>query len=78
MFYGSSTFPADERPPIPYVPELDDPAWKPVYGEPKCYMKASADNKRTCFLTAGYASGFLSSCETIHFASECQALMAPK
>ncbi len=25
--------PVDERPPIPYVPELDDPNWKPVYGE---------------------------------------------
>jgi len=32
LFYGSKTFPADERPPIPYVPELDDPTWKPVYG----------------------------------------------
>ncbi|KAK9824593.1 hypothetical protein WJX72_011558 [[Myrmecia] bisecta] len=33
MFYGSRQLPADERPPIPYVPELEDPAWKPVYGE---------------------------------------------
>ncbi|KAL0037931.1 hypothetical protein WJX79_006055 [Trebouxia sp. C0005] len=33
LFYGSKNFPADERPPIPYVPELDDPTWKPVYGE---------------------------------------------
>lgn len=33
LFYGSNKFPADERPPIPYVPELDDPKWKPVYGE---------------------------------------------
>ena len=33
LFYGSNNFPADERPPIPYVPELDDPTWKPVYGE---------------------------------------------
>jgi phenylpropionate dioxygenase-like ring-hydroxylating dioxygenase large terminal subunit len=32
LFYGSKSLPADERPPIPYVPELDDPAWKPVYG----------------------------------------------
>ena len=32
LFYGSKNFPADERPPIPYVPELDDPTWKPVYG----------------------------------------------
>ena len=22
----------DERPPIPFVPELEDPAWRPVYG----------------------------------------------
>ena len=33
LFYGGDNFPADERPPIPYVPELDDPTWKPVYGE---------------------------------------------
>lgn len=32
LFYGSNNFPADERPPIPYVPELDDPTWRPVYG----------------------------------------------
>ena len=32
LFYGSSNFPVDERPPIPYVPELDDSTWKPVYG----------------------------------------------
>ena len=25
--------PEDERPPIPYVPELDDPLWRPVYGD---------------------------------------------
>ena len=29
----SDKMPMEERPPIPYVPELDDPAWKPVYGE---------------------------------------------
>lgn len=29
----SDKMPVEERPPIPYVPELDDPAWKPVYGE---------------------------------------------
>lgn len=33
MFYGSSQLPVDERPPIPYCPELDDPSWRPVYGE---------------------------------------------
>lgn len=32
LFYGGNNFPADERPPIPYVPELDDAQWKPVYG----------------------------------------------
>ena len=32
LFYGGTNFPVDERPPIPYVPELDDPTWKPVYG----------------------------------------------
>ena len=33
LFYGSSQLPVDERPPIPYCPELDDPSWRPVYGE---------------------------------------------
>ncbi len=33
LFYGSASLPADERPPIPFVPELEDPSWKPVYGE---------------------------------------------
>ena len=33
LFYGSKALPEDERPPIPYVPELDDPTWRPVYGE---------------------------------------------
>ena len=33
LFYGSKNFPVDERPPIPMVPELEDPTWKPVYGE---------------------------------------------
>jgi phenylpropionate dioxygenase-like ring-hydroxylating dioxygenase large terminal subunit len=32
LFYGS-VLPKDERPPIPFVPELEDPSWKPVYGE---------------------------------------------
>ena len=30
LFYGSQQLPVDERPPIPLVPELEDPAWKPV------------------------------------------------
>ena len=33
LFYGSNDLPEGERPPIPYVPELEDPQWKPVYGE---------------------------------------------
>ena len=33
LFYGSKTLPAEERPPIPCVAELEDPSWKPVYGE---------------------------------------------
>ncbi|KAK9796241.1 hypothetical protein WJX73_000092 [Symbiochloris irregularis] len=32
LFWGSKTLPADERPPIPFVPELEDPNWRPVYG----------------------------------------------
>lgn len=33
LFYGPKTLPEEERPPIPYVPELDDPNWQPVYGD---------------------------------------------
>jgi len=33
LFYGSKSLPEDERPPIPFVEELEDPSWKPVYGE---------------------------------------------
>ena len=33
LFYGSDALPVDERPPIPFVEELEDPSWKPVYGE---------------------------------------------
>ena len=32
LFYGPKSLPEEERPPIPYVPELDDPTWQPVYG----------------------------------------------
>ena len=28
LFYSDPTFPADERPPIPYAPELDMPGWR--------------------------------------------------
>lgn len=36
LFYEGpkgNRLPADERPPIPCIPELDDPNWTPVYGE---------------------------------------------
>lgn len=33
LFYGSKRMPAEERPDIPFVPELVDPAWRPTYGE---------------------------------------------
>ncbi len=33
LFNGSSRVPPEERPPIPYTPELDDPSWKAVYAE---------------------------------------------
>ncbi|KXZ50765.1 hypothetical protein GPECTOR_15g450 [Gonium pectorale] len=33
LFFGSKSLPADERPPIPMVPELEDPKWRAVYGE---------------------------------------------
>ena len=31
-YQGSPDLPEDERPPIPFVPELEDPEWKAVYG----------------------------------------------
>jgi hypothetical protein len=31
--WGDKGLPADERPPIPFAPELEDPTWKAVYGE---------------------------------------------
>ncbi|KAF8066301.1 SAE2 [Scenedesmus sp. PABB004] len=33
LFYGPPSLPAEERPPIPFTPELEDPAWRAVYGE---------------------------------------------
>ena len=33
LFYGSRDLPKDERPPIPMMPELEDPNWHPVFGE---------------------------------------------
>ncbi|GLC44619.1 hypothetical protein PLESTB_001326400 [Pleodorina starrii] len=33
LFFGSKNLPEDERPPLPLVPELEDPNWRPVYGE---------------------------------------------
>ncbi len=32
LFFGSKSLPADERPPIPVVPELEDLNWRAVYG----------------------------------------------
>jgi len=28
LFYGDKSLPAEERPPIPFTPELADPAWR--------------------------------------------------
>lgn len=28
LFYGNRSMPADERPPIPFTPELEDPKWR--------------------------------------------------
>lgn len=28
LFYGNKSMPADERPPIPFTPELEDPQWR--------------------------------------------------
>lgn len=33
LFNGNKHMPMKARPPIPFVPELEDPKWKPVYGE---------------------------------------------
>ena len=33
LWYGPKDLPRDARPPIPHVPELDNPEWKAVYGE---------------------------------------------
>lgn len=33
LFFGDARMPADERPPIPFTPELEDPSWRAVYGE---------------------------------------------
>lgn len=33
LFYGSPSLPEEQRPPIPFTPELEDPEWQVVYGE---------------------------------------------
>lgn len=33
MFYGPACMPEEQRPPIPFTPELEDPEWQVVYGE---------------------------------------------
>mgnify|MGYP001807254269 CR=1 FL=1 len=38
LFFGAQGLPADERPPIPLVPELEDSDnWRAVYGERENY-----------------------------------------
>lgn len=39
LFFGSKSLPKDERPPIPIVPELEDPNWRAVYGEQGCCLR---------------------------------------
>jgi hypothetical protein len=31
LFWGDKRLPAEERPPIPFAPELVDPTWHAVY-----------------------------------------------
>ncbi|KAL4444862.1 hypothetical protein ABPG77_003912 [Micractinium sp. CCAP 211/92] len=33
LFYGPASLPEEQRPPIPFTPELEDPEWQVVYGE---------------------------------------------
>lgn len=33
LFFGSNSMPAEERPPIPVIPELESGDWRAVYGE---------------------------------------------
>ncbi|KAL4425964.1 hypothetical protein ABPG75_009980 [Micractinium tetrahymenae] len=33
LFYGPPSMPEEQRPPIPFTPELEDPEWQVVYGE---------------------------------------------
>ena len=33
LFFGDKSLPAEERPPIPFTPELEAPGWHAVYGE---------------------------------------------
>jgi phenylpropionate dioxygenase-like ring-hydroxylating dioxygenase large terminal subunit len=36
LFWGDKRLPAEERPPIPFTPELEDPTWHAVYVSPSC------------------------------------------
>lgn len=47
LFFGDKALPADERPPIPYASELDDPNWRAVYGE----CTTAANNRLSAVLT---------------------------
>ncbi len=61
IFWGSKSLPADERPPIPYVPELDDPSWRPVYGQSLCLVGSLSGAKQMIdllsMLTLNFATG---------------------
>jgi phenylpropionate dioxygenase-like ring-hydroxylating dioxygenase large terminal subunit len=38
LFYGSPSLPAEERPPIPFTPELEDPNWRAGGCYVTCYV----------------------------------------
>jgi phenylpropionate dioxygenase-like ring-hydroxylating dioxygenase large terminal subunit len=46
LFYGSPSLPAEERPPIPFTPELEDPKWRAGRWE-------SRMSKITCYFEVG-------------------------
>lgn len=80
LFYGSNNFPADERPPIPYVSELDDPTWKPVYGEFVCSFctqkqtstqsyKVDACSPSACFALAFLCLWWVNTCLQVTISS---------
>lgn len=66
MFYGSKSLPKEERPPIPFTPELEDGKWR-------AGMNASdyASVKQICGLDARC----LASAVTVHLRSACSACL---